>query len=201
MINIIIVLVGESGSGKSTLEKLICKEFEMNKLVSYTTRTKRKLEQYGKDYYFIDEEDFKYLVDSDQLIEKANYNNWNYGLCKNELEDNSVVILTPSGLRKLIEYNKTLDKPYEIVSFYINVDQRSRLIKLLERGDDIMEAIRRSLSDVGQFDDVGDETTYVISNKEYRFTPEQMLVHIEQGLSDYHLNLVHQQYGENNGSL
>lgn len=58
-----------------------------------------------------------------------------------------------------------------------------------------MEAIRRSLSDVGQFDDVGNETTYVIKNKEFRFTPEQMFIHLDRALEDYHLGIINKDYG------
>lgn len=192
----IIVLVGASGSGKSTLEKLICKEFDMNKIISSTTRLMRKNEVNNVDYHFYDENTFNKKLLNNEFIERAVYNSWSYGLEKDSLKDNSVVVLTPSGLRKLIKYNKTLENPFEIVSFYINVDQRSRLIKLLQRGDAIVECYRRSLSDVGQFDDVEEETDYVIKNYEYRFTPEQMLKHVEDGLSAYHEHIVGKILGE-----
>lgn len=192
----IIVLVGASGSGKSTLEKLICKEFDMNKIISSTTRPMRKNEVNNVDYHFYDEDTFNKKLLNNEFIERAVYNSWSYGLEKDSLKDNSVVVLTPSGLRKLIKYNKTLENPFEIVSFYINVDQRSRLIKLLQRGDAIVECYRRSLSDVGQFDDVEEETDYVIKNYEYRFTPEQMLNHVEAGLSAYHEHIVGKILGE-----
>ena len=39
--------------------------------------------------------------------------------------------------------------------------------KSLDRGDDIEEIYRRSLSDVGQFDGVEDEVDLVISNPGY----------------------------------
>lgn len=50
----------------------------------------------------------------------------------------------------------------------------TRLIKILERGDDIEEAYRRNLSDVGQFDGIKDEVDYVISNKGYSWSPLNM---------------------------
>lgn len=192
----IIVLVGASGSGKSTLEKLISKEFAMNKLVSCTTRQPRKLEVNDKDYHFYSEETFQDKFENNEFIETSTYNDWRYGLEKKEIKDNSVVVLTPAGLRKLIKWNNTLETPFDIISFYINVDQRSRLIKTLQRGDDLIEAYRRSLSDVGQFDDVEDECTYTIKNFEYRFSPEQMLKHVEDGLSAYHEHIVGKILGE-----
>ena len=53
------------------------------------------------------------------------------------------------------------------MSFYINVPRRDRLIKLLQRGDSIEEAYRRSLSDVGQFDGIEDEVDFVVDNEGY----------------------------------
>lgn len=191
----IIVLVGASGSGKSTLQKIICKNYEMDTIISCTTRPARQGEVAGEDYYFVSDDIFEQAEKEGCFIETAVYNNWHYGIAKNCLKDNSVAVLTPSGLRRLTKYNNSLEEPYEIISFYIDVDQRSRLIKLLQRGDDIMEAIRRSLSDVGQFDDVGNETTYVIKNKEFRFTPEQMFIHLDRALEDYHLGIINKDYG------
>ena len=100
----IIVLVGASGSGKSTLEKLICKEFDMNKIISSTTRPMRKNEVNNVDYHFYDENTFNKKMMNNEFIERAVYNSWSYGLQKDSLKDNSVVVLTPSGLRKLIKY-------------------------------------------------------------------------------------------------
>lgn len=73
-----------------------------------------------------------------------------------------MVVLTPHGLRQL---KKNID--LKIISFYIKVPRRDRLIKILKRGDDIEEAYRRNLSDVGQFDGIEDEVDYVINNPGY----------------------------------
>ena len=56
------------------------------------------------------------------------------------------------------------------VCFYINVPRRDRLIKILQRGDNIEEAYRRNLSDVGQFDGIADEVDYVIENNQYQYS-------------------------------
>lgn len=43
---------------------------------------------------------------------------------------------------------------------------------------------------------------YVIKNFEFRFSVEQVLAMVEQVLSDYHLHLIHQIYGDKiNGSI
>lgn len=56
------------------------------------------------------------------------------------------------------------------MSFYIKVPRRDRLIKILQRGDDIDEAIRRNQSDVGQYDGIEDEVDYVVENDGYMFS-------------------------------
>ncbi len=76
----LIVVSGPSGVGKSTLIERILKE-EKNILfsVSYTTRTKRKNEIHGKDYYFADESTFRQMVDSNGFLEWEPVHGYLYG--------------------------------------------------------------------------------------------------------------------------
>ena len=172
-----IVLVGESASGKSSIEKHLKTYYGYKKLVTYTTRSPRQGEVDGVDYHFINVDKFKELKEQDFFAETAIYNNWYYGTAKEDCTDDKVVVLTPHGLRQI---SKIPD--INVISFYINVPRRDRLIKILQRGDDIEEAYRRNLSDCGQFDGVEDEVDYVISNDGYKKSIEEMtkeiLVHI-----------------------
>ena len=150
-----IVLIGESASGKSSIEReLVALGF--NKIVTYTTRPMRKEDVDG-------ETQFNDMVEKNLFAEHASYNGWQYGTAKEDCTDDKVVVLTPHGLRQL---KKNID--LKIISFYIKVPRRDRLIKILERGDDIEEAYRRNLSDVGQFDGIEDEVDYVIRNEGYK---------------------------------
>jgi guanylate kinase len=157
-----IVLVGESASGKSSIEKYLVENYDYNKIVSYTTRSPRKGEVDGVDYHFISVDKFKSLKKQGFFAESAIYNNWYYGIAKEDCTDDKVVVLTPHGLRQVSKLPNI-----DVVSFYINVPRRDRLIKILQRGDDIDEACRRSLSDRGQFDGVEDEVNFVINNDGY----------------------------------
>lgn len=136
---------------------------------TYTTRPMRKEDVDGETYHFITEEQFNDMIEKDLFAEHASYNGWQYGTAKEDCTDDKVVVLTPHGLRQL-KKNKDL----HIISFYIDVPRRDRLIKILERGDDIEESYRRNLSDVGQFDGIKDEVDYVISNKGYSWSPLNM---------------------------
>jgi guanylate kinase len=164
-----IVLVGESASGKSSIEKYLVDNYEYNKVVSYTTRSPRPNEVDGVDYHFISVEEFKTLKEQGFFAETAVYNEWNYGTAKKDCTDDKVAVLTPHGLRQISKINGI-----NVTSFYINVPRRDRLIKILQRGDSIEEAYRRSLSDVGQFDGIEDEVDYVIHNNGYEKSIAQM---------------------------
>lgn len=164
-----IVLVGESASGKSSIERYFVDYYKYNKVISYTTRSPRPNEVDGVDYHFISVEEFKKLKEEGFFAETAKYNDWNYGTAKEDCTDDKVVVLTPHGLRQISKINGI-----NVISFYINVPRRDRLIKILQRGDSIEEAYRRSLSDVGQFDGIEDEVDYVINNDGYQKSIEEM---------------------------
>jgi guanylate kinase len=164
-----IVLVGESASGKSSIEKYLVDNYGYSKVVSYTTRSPRLNEVDGVDYHFVSVEKFTKLKEQGFFAETAVYNNWHYGTAKEDCIDDKIAVLTPHGLRQIEKVDGIT-----VISFYINVPRRDRLIKILQRGDDIEEAYRRSLSDVGQFDGIEDEVDYVINNEGYAKSIEEM---------------------------
>lgn len=171
-----IVLIGESASGKTTLANGFIEKYpEYHKIVTYTTRPKRENEVDGVDYHFISDERFDELVKQGFFVEHAKYRDWSYGTAKSDCINNkkAVVVLTPSGLRSLKKINK------KVTSIYIYVDRRSRLINILLRGDNIDEAYRRNLSDVGQFDGVIDEVDYVIDNTQFHMDENEVLKCLE----------------------
>ena len=168
-----VVLIGASASGKSTLQTmLINREPCFKKIVTYTTRPPRDGEVNGVDYHYVSVEKFTELADSGFFAEPNSYRGWMYGTPKCDLQkdyENHIIVLTPAGYREFKKNN------IEALSVYIDVDRRSRLINNLKRGDDIEEAYRRSLSDVGQYDGVKNEVDYVIDNSQYKHNEEEML--------------------------
>lgn len=166
-----LVLIGESASGKSSIAKNLVEKYNFKNVVTYTTRKPRKYETNGVDYHFIDKEEFMKLKSEGFFAETAMYNGWYYGSAKEDYynSDNKIIVLTPNGLRQAKRFDNI-----SIVTFYINVPRRDRLIKILERGDNIEEAYRRNLSDVGQFDGVSEEVDYVIDNPAYTLSVDDM---------------------------
>ena len=166
-----LVILGESASGKSTLQQMFIENNpQYKKIVTYTTRPMRDGEINGVNYHFITQEEFNKLLEQDFFIEHAQYNGWNYGTSKDDCnEKNLVAVLTPSGLRALKRLN------IDTTSIHLYVDRRSRLINILLRGDNIDEAYRRNLSDVGQFDGITEEVDYVIDNTGFHMNENEVL--------------------------
>lgn len=158
-----IVLVGESASGKSTIEKALVDNYGFQKIISYTTRPPRQGEVDGIDYHFISKEKFQELQSKNFFAEVGNYRGWYYGSSVEDCKkDGMVVVLTPHGFRQMKKYENL-----DIISFYINIPRRDRMIKILQRGDDIEECHRRSVSDIGMFDGIEDEVNFIIHNEGY----------------------------------
>lgn len=176
-----LVILGESGSGKTTLIKGLTEPgSRFRRVITYTTRPMRKGEVNNVDYHFIDEAQFHQLDKKGYFAESMNYRGWCYGITKSDcLEDNVVAVLTPHGLRTV----KNLG--IQTTSIYLDVDRRSRLIKMLERGDDIEEAYRRNLTDVGEFDGVSDEVDIIINNDGFKCTADEVLDTVKRLLNPH----------------
>lgn len=168
--------MGESAAGKSSIEKVLAQRYGYKRTISYTTRPPRVGEVDGVDYHFITEEEYADKFNSGFFVETGAYNGWLYGTTKEQYDKSTVCVLTPHGLRQI---KKNLAEE-NMVSFYIMVPRRDRLIKILERGDDIDEAVRRNQSDVGQYDGIEDEVDYVVCNEGYIQSTEALASEIVQ---------------------
>ena len=70
-----IILVGASATGKSVVVKQMQDLFNIEKLVTYTTRPMRIGEVNNVDYHFITIEDFLKKKENNFFLETAYYNN------------------------------------------------------------------------------------------------------------------------------
>ena len=116
-----IVLSSPSGAGKTTLTKLLSKNNDYLISVSHTTRKPRINEVDAKDYYFVNEDEFKSLIKKDEFLEHAKVFNHFYGTSKtfviNSLEKGSNVIfdIDWQGAKQIKE--KKLK--YKLITFFI----------------------------------------------------------------------------------
>lgn len=86
--NKIIILTAPSGSGKTTIVKqLLQRSSSLAFSISACTRTPRQGEVHGKDYYFLEESDFKKKIEDDAFIEwEMVYTGKYYGTLKSEVD-------------------------------------------------------------------------------------------------------------------
>tara|TARA_B100000965_G_scaffold368639_1_gene355457 strand:+ start:27 stop:659 length:633 start_codon:yes stop_codon:yes gene_type:complete len=83
-----IILSSPSGAGKTTLVKLLAKSKNYQISISHTTRKPRENEANGKDYFFINEKEFKDLINKEDFLEYAKVFNNFYGTTLKPVQDN-----------------------------------------------------------------------------------------------------------------
>ena len=87
-VGMLLVVSGPSGVGKSTLCKTMVAQVPQTTLsVSCTTRNPRPAEQDGVDYCFIDESQFREMIQRDEFVEWAEVYGKLYGTPRRQLEE------------------------------------------------------------------------------------------------------------------
>ena len=80
----IVCLMGKSSTGKDTIYREVLRsgELKLQVIVPYTTRPVRDGEVQGKQYFFVDEEEFQNLKQSGRVVEDRGYHTchglWRY---------------------------------------------------------------------------------------------------------------------------
>ena len=83
----VFVITGPSGVGKGTLiSRLLERVPELELSVSATTRSPRHGEVDGRDYHFLDPEEFERRVANGDFLEHATYSGHRYGTLRSEVE-------------------------------------------------------------------------------------------------------------------
>jgi guanylate kinase len=75
-----LVVAAPSGTGKTTVcRALVARDPRLVFSVSHTTRARRPGEEDGRDYHFVDETEFRRMIDAGEFLEWAVYNDRLYG--------------------------------------------------------------------------------------------------------------------------
>ncbi|MDB4519380.1 guanylate kinase [Akkermansiaceae bacterium] len=82
---ILLLVSGPSGSGKTTLCRRLADEEEAHYSISCTTRAPRDGEVNGKDYHFLDRDDFTKRIQNGNFLEHAEVHGNHYGTLKSEV--------------------------------------------------------------------------------------------------------------------
>lgn len=133
-----IILVGASASGKTEIARRLIHTYGFHKFVTHTTRPPRVNERNHIDYHFVSLEEFNRLEASSKFIETTNYNGYKYGTSSDEIGEQKVLIVDPSGA------NAFVDKvPDKIVVFLIETPKEIRKERMLKRKDHPVDIEKR----------------------------------------------------------
>ena len=134
---IIIILSSPSGAGKTTLVRKISNLKDFIISISYTTRKPRTDEVNGKDYFFINKEEFKKLISLGEFLEYANVFGNYYGSPKKKIIENlkkgkNVIFdIDWQGTEQI----KSRRLKYQLITFFILPPSRKVLFDRLSNRD------------------------------------------------------------------
>ena len=134
---VMIVLSSPSGAGKTTLVKMLSKIDNYEISISHTTRQPRPNEINNKDYYFVNEDQFKRLIKNQEFLEYAKVFNNFYGTTRTPVIDrlnkgkNVLFDIDWQGADQI--KNKKLD--YKLVTFFILPPSKEVLFERLSNRD------------------------------------------------------------------
>ena len=118
---VMIILSSPSGAGKTTLVSLLSKLDNFEISISHTTRQPRQNEVPNKDYYFVEEIEFKRLIKNQEFLEYAKVFNNFYGTTRtpviNNLSKGKNVLFDIDWQGADQIKNKKLD--YKLITFFI----------------------------------------------------------------------------------
>ena len=158
-----LILVGKGGAGKDYARKMCEQWFGLKYQISYTTRLPREDEQDGIDYHFIPMRTFNRMINEDTWYEYVKFNGWNYGTTREQFyTENSVFIMTPSGLSHLSEKDRE-----DSLVIYLDIPKEIRQQRMYERKANVDSVERRLQADEIDFVDFLEYDTK-ISNPYYK---------------------------------
>ena len=134
---VMIILSSPSGAGKTTLTNMLSSMENFDISISHTTRQPRANETPDKDYFFINENEFKRLIKNEEFLEYAKVFNNFYGTSRTPVIDK-----LNKGKHVLFDIdwqgadqikNKKLD--YKLITFFILPPSKEVLFERLSNRD------------------------------------------------------------------
>ena len=134
---IMIILASPSGVGKTTLVKLLSESRDFYTSISHTTRKPRNNEEEGKDYYFVNNDQFQNLIKKKEFLEYANVFSHLYGTTKTpviknlENSKNVVFDIDWQGTEQI----KKKNLEYKLLTFFVMPPSKKVLFNRLSNRD------------------------------------------------------------------
>ena len=194
---IMIILSSPSGAGKTTLVKLLSKLDNYEVSISHTTRQPRPKETPKKDYFFVDENEFKRLIKNEEFLEYAKVFNNFYGTTRTPVieklnkKKNILFDIDWQGADQI--KNKKLD--YKLITFFILPPSKDELFDRLSNRDMkdkliVEERMKQFERDVLHW--INYDYVVINDNLEKCFSKIKNLIDAEKtnGSKDYDLNYI-----------
>ena len=132
---VMIILSSPSGAGKTTLVKKLSEKDNFEVSVSHTTRQPRLNEKHEEDYFFVNETDFKRIINNEEFLEYAKVFDNFYGTTRTPVIDklnrgkNVLFDIDWQGADQI--KNKKLD--YKLITFFILPPSKEVLFERLSK--------------------------------------------------------------------
>ena len=148
----VFVISAPSGSGKTTICRMLVQRLDNMELsISFTTRPRKRSEEDGKDYHFIDPKKFDIMIRSRELLEFASVYGNRYGTSREAVRSivsrgrDAVLEIDVQGGKKVKE-----ELPGAVLVAVFPPDWRSLEERLIGRGRDTPEEVRERLRVAGE---------------------------------------------------
>lgn len=180
------IISGPSGAGKTTLCRKILAHFRnLQYSVSYTTRSIRRGEQNGEDYFFITETDFKKRIKNNQWVEWAKVHGNYYGTCALDIDKN---LATGQNILLDIDVQGTAQilrrYPESITIFVMPPSMDILQSRLQKRSADDNKTIMKRLKEAQNEIRQKDKYKYVLINDKLNETEARLIAVIEKYLKN-----------------
>ncbi|HUO43815.1 MAG TPA: guanylate kinase [Burkholderiales bacterium] len=163
------IVCAPSGGGKTSLVAELLKADPRVKLsISYTTRPPRPGEAHARDYHFVSEEQFRKLVEQDELLEHALVHGHCYGTSRSwvaERRDAGDDILLEIDWQGAAQIRKLI--PEAVGIFILPPSFETLVARLNKRAQDAPDVIARRLAAAREEIGHAGEFDYVIINSDF----------------------------------
>lgn len=181
----LIILSGVAGAGKDTVKKEVVKRLKyVNTFPTVTSRPMRKGDIPGITYIFVTEEQFKKMIENNELYEFDIHHNNYYGVAKKPLMDavsNGNVAIRDVDVNGTESLLKQLSGEMKIITIFLKVP-KEELKRRLERRIDkpSEEEIELRLSRFEYEESKMSQYDYVIDNTNQEETINKVIEIIEE---------------------
>jgi len=147
----LIIISGPSGVGKDAIIEKLIKKLKAGRIMTTTTRPKRKGEREAYPYYFVSRKEFEKMIERNELFEMAKVYDFYYGSTKKEIEEK--LKTTTLNYKKYDWQGAKMIKhrhPEVPVIFIMPESIKDLEKRLRQRGTDSEQVIERRLAEVGK---------------------------------------------------